>query len=73
MFSLRGVGPYGPEATGGTETTFTGMGNKFNMATIFTIVDMAPQYRGTAGLPAIASSGEAGGPIPCAHFQKQQA
>ncbi len=38
-----------PEATIGAETTFAGMGNKFNMATIFTIVDMAPQYRCTAG------------------------
>jgi len=36
-------------STGGTETTFTGMGNKFNMVTIFTILDMATQYRGTAG------------------------
>jgi len=36
-------------STGGAETTFAGMGNKFNMATIFTIVDMAPQYRGTTG------------------------
>ena len=36
-------------STGGTETTFAGMGNKFTMATIFTIVDMAPQNRGTAG------------------------
>jgi len=36
-------------STGGAETTFAGMGNEFNMATLFTIVDMATQYRGTAG------------------------
>jgi len=36
-------------STGRAKTTFTGMWNEFNMATIFTIVDMAPQYRGTAG------------------------
>jgi hypothetical protein len=36
-------------STGRAETTFAGMGNKFNMPTIFAAEDMAPQYRGTAG------------------------